>query len=678
MKYSSLKKEKEKILHIPIASGGINLSQLPGNIGDRQLAEGKNIWFSEGKLKTRPGLRGGLDRLLSAKMTSFADDYKVKMTDTEVYHEGECKRIATEEVITSNSHCLCYVYLVGSSGKAASIGYLHFGRLDDSTFYCPENVTFFAGAPHNGGGIFALVKLYNREAPSQVYYAIYESSAHLGEWQPSYGYYIPTVYINGRGNKYEFAKMSGQVSAKSPTTLEALNMLNGNFYAYYTSDGYSNSFRLPFLRIDNSTVTCRIHYNLNSYIEWMVYGGETSKTEIFMGAKVTMNVDREKGTVYFTNESGNDCAIPLMSMYSENNIRIMARKEIAGGFDAVASSTLSKSSGSDIILSGGLETGRIYTAKYDNPLYFPLINDNVVGSANSAVTAIGTAQGKFYLFKATHVYKVEKVEGAEINKTALLPDNGTIFKETGSYKITNLSNKIGCKNGATIDFYENQPIWQADDGNVYILSSSSGKAELLSKEAEPYLKSELSGGETQAVLSGNKYLLSCGRKAAIMDYSNKTPVWYFWEFPPEVEIVGLTAFLEKFFLLCKGSETGVCYTAALQGERDIILEGSIGNETEVSKDIECALKTKSFALSNKGTKKRINRVILDLYASSKIKIGIGSRGAVSKFCLDEAHLLEGSENIVELIPNMYGEDSVYITLESDKGIATGEADIYYL
>ena len=119
----------------------------------------------------------------------------------------------------------------------------------------------------------------------------------------------------------------GLAYTAQPKFLEAQNILTGRFKSYFTSDGQSNAFRLPYSGLANETVMCRIYINLTKYTDWTILSNSTSDTQTFYNSAITMNVDRSKGMIYFTTSDGADYPIPIMSMYHENNICVRAGKQ---------------------------------------------------------------------------------------------------------------------------------------------------------------------------------------------------------------------------------------------------------------------------------------------------------------------------------------------------------------
>ena len=77
-------------------------------------------------------------------------------------------------------------------------------------------------------------------------------------------------------------------------------------------------------------------------------------------------------------------------------------------------------------------------------------------------------------------------------------------------------------------------------------------------------------------------------------------------------------------------------------------------------------------------KKILNTILLSIASEDYVKIYINGK-YFDRINLSgaRADCVCGALNTVKLIPHMYGINSVYITLESDKGFSLGELDISY-
>ena len=417
MKYSCLKLQKGKVLNIPDFNKGIDRSGGSNEKGSLYLSN--NVWVKNGNVVTRPKFSTKDENIIITQLEGGVGRHNFEFTDSIYYHEGEFKRIIYEKFYYDMSGYAVCVYLLNVEGNITNLGYMYFGRLNDTVFFTPENITFYVGKPQNGGGIFALVSLVNEIDYKSREYEIYEINSALDEWERVTNYYIPTVYIYGRGNAYEMASQAINATLSgNPIELETPNLLNGSFYAYFSSDGYSHSFRLPYSNLAKKAVVCRIHESPQKYTEWIISAEEEKDTQTFFGTSVTANVDRTKGIINFTVEAG-FYPIPAIDLYCENNIRFMASLDIPNGKEEVISSTCAVNIGSRIVFSGGIAKNKLFYTKYDNPLYFPRNTGDDIGFSDSEVISLLTAGDRIIAFKNAEVYSITVKNGKSINNTAL-------------------------------------------------------------------------------------------------------------------------------------------------------------------------------------------------------------------------------------------------------------------
>lgn len=672
MKYRFLKKEKEKILQIPSLDGGVNCDKNSSLLAECEIAEGKNVFISEGMLKTRKGIATSLENIIDISNYEGFLSAKYFLSNTAFVKDSKAVQIAYVKIHYDNSNCYLAVFAIDEKGNAESLGAICFGRVDDLTFYQPQSVNFFVGTAQNGGGLFAFVGLKNPYDEAYEY-RLYEIDGDFRGWTNAYNHYVPTVYINGQGNRYAYAENSNQIVTENPKTLEALNILNGAFYAYYSSDGYSDSFRLPYTSLANKSVSARIYYDITTYTDWTVYSDESAVTKSFMGYNVTMNVNREKGIVYFT-VNDEEFSVPMMSKYSANNIRIMAHKDLGEEFEAVASTTLSRVIDSRIIFAGGNKKNRFFYCNFDNPLYFPQLQLNELGDPADAVTGLCKTGSDFFAFKKKEIYKVSLSSEKNLNTTALLTDNESIFKSAAEFKFNCLSNCHGVSSENKITHIANSLIWFEDDGGIYTFSSSNTPV-LLSESAKNYLKENF-GENAFCKAADNNCFIYFNNKIAVMNYEKNAAKFFFWELPQKVNIFGIVNIGEPIFL-CRNTENEIGYTAFFESESDAVITGSFSIPELSLQTVETFIKTKSFSLGGDLRKKRINSAILQLFSKGKLKIVIASRSTETEFYLPKGYFTSETCELVKLIVNLYGVDEFSITIIGESAVTFVGADVYY-
>lgn len=487
MKYNALKRQPVKSLKITDFDGGMDLISPPTSINKNAVAQSLNMWHKNARLQTRPGFKGEIDTVIQNKIASDYAESDYKVTDTVVYLYGEYYRLVISDTLTGNSLHTTNVYLADLYGDIIKMGAMEFRRTNSTDFYAPVNMIFFNGKSVSGGGVFAFVTLQNKYNYEQFLYEVYEVDTGFTEWQRVDEFYIPTVFINGRGNKYQTAKSETGFESPSPMILESQNILNGKFHAYYTSDGYSNSFKLPFNILAEEEVICRIYYTLSEYAEWVIPANNMRATIKFWGKDVSALIDRDKGMIYFQTESS-DFAIPSSNVYPENNIKVTATKEIKGGLGNVVHSTCFVRNNSKLLLSGGADGNTVYTADFENPLYFPKNSCVTIGESSGKITALAVQQGKTVVFKEHEIYTLTVKEGGAINEISLLNDNEKIFRKGNSFTVDTVSKNIGCYNPRTIARCGKRNLWLSCDNAIYALDLSGGsEIENISKKVAPIM-----------------------------------------------------------------------------------------------------------------------------------------------------------------------------------------------
>ena len=676
MKYGFLKNSANKILKIKRLDGGLNGSINPNSINDSQLTGCKNVWFSGGSLKTRPGLSCDVSKAKETRILGYSGTNKYKIYNAGLHINGQYNRVATAEVLTDDYAYYCNVFLINESGDYTSIGRLAFLRITSQVFYIPENIIFYTGKSTTGGGIFAMVMLQNDTDSTDRYYEFYEINREFTEWNRVNDFYIPTLYINGRGNKYEIAKSNNKINIATPKILESPNMLNGRFHSYFTSDGYSNSFRLPFTNLASESIVCRIYYNLVDYVQWQINGNVISDTQNFFNQEITMEVDREKGTVYFYNAQG-DYAIPAMDMYNENNIKITATKEIEGGINKIIHSTCSLQYGSRIMLSGGESGNEIFVANYDTPLYFPQSSAYKVGDGYSEIIDLSLQDGRIIALKQNSIHSLTFKEGKRINDISLLADNDKTFCESDSFSCYEISKQIGCKNRDCTAVLNNNTIFLGNDGRLYALTALNGDnliciSEKIGKRFEDFKYADF------AIAGDNMYLIFKNNSAFVAQFNkNNEWAWYYWEFPQTFKISGGFFSQNLISLLCAGNISELSFIALLNSNNDEFLEYSDDGEIVKSKQkIKSEITTKYFNCPN--LYKKIESIYLSLVSRENICIYVnGKQIANIDLKLNDEEFENCEYKSVKFTPYLSFKSSLYVTISSNSGLALGELEINY-
>lgn len=680
MVFKALKKPEQKVFGIKDFSGGADFSDCRSMLSGKNLSDNLNMIYSNGNITGRPGLYSDSSDVIESHALDYQNIYQYRFIEGKVAVNGNVNDIVGTVRIESDSYYYLYIYFIDCYGNKTNTGSIVFQRYSNDSFYQPQKIVFYNAAPISGGGIFAFVQTEDIYDVKQKSHRMYEISEDLSSWNRITDFYIPTVYINGRGNRYEEAKADLKAFTGQPKVLESMNMLSNRFKSYFTSDGCSSCFRLPFSELSDDSVICRVYSSPTYYTEWVIGANTSSKTEKFYSFDVTLNVDRRKGMIYFT-ANASDYSIPYTQLYHENNICVTAGKITENSFSGGAFCTSCVTAGSGMFFSGGRDGDRIIGVSPKNPLYFPEDCSCVVGEKGDKITAMIYHKNGIYAFKKNALYSVKTKKGEIINSTSLLADNGTVFYKKDTFEIAKISDSIGCGYDTACTVYNGSPIWLGSDLKVYTLDSSS-KIKEISEDVNKAVYNAKGNSYTNgfSAVLGKYYALIFGGKAFIMEYGkDNKPCWYYWDFG-NINILGLVNRDTGTKLFCTGSDGNTFYTAKLYGSNDVDIRHERAEESPTvnSKSIAYSLSTVHFDFGSLCAKKILNSILLSLAAEGCVKIYINGKYFDSiNFSGREANCGLGALNTVKLIPHMYGVNSVYITLESDKSFTLGEIDINY-
>ncbi len=673
MKYTHLKPQPAKCFKLPLLNGGTDAT----GQSDNCLLKVQNLWFKDGRLQTRPGIFAKSENAQTIAKNSDFDEFDYRLHDVIVNYLNSEYRIATVGVNCDDFMYTLYIYFVASEGNVLSAGSLTFLRISSNSFKVPENITFYTGTAQTGGGVFALVSLKNCDNVSEKSYNIYEINSEFTQWERVYDFYIPTVLINGRGNNYETAFLEDSLSLKSPKALESQNLLNGRFHAYYTSDGRSNMFRLPVSDLSADSVVCRINYTPSLYVEWTVSGQSVVDRQSFMGSEIMLEVDREKGTLSFSKD-GAAYAIPVMTYYNENNIKVTASKETINGFAQVVDSACSLTADGRIYLGGGLNGNILMLAKADNPLYFPQKSTVDVGG-KEPITALSIQSKNIIAFKKSECYFVTLRKGDRINEIALLADNDKLFKSDDTFGCELISKTVGCDFKNTVCKIGDKTVWLGQDCEIYALND-------IGFDGVRKLTGVISGNldfeytDSFAVTDGEYYILSDGNTAYALDMSSFShPPVYNWHFATGDSICGGFYRGGRLWFLCYSHNSGIFYIASLSGETDVQMfyaeEAVAGSEIV---KIEGFFETRDYPLSGHNHKNVVESIYLALSGKGRVAVKVNGKTAALvdlRFSTDDYD--KGEYKTVMLRPHLYDTERVKLYISSDSDFAVGDIEIFY-
>lgn len=672
MKYVSLKNKNPSSFAVRGFSGGLDLGCPPCDIADNALCKCLNMRYDRGVLKTREGLLAESGDII-ASVSPFSDGVTFYVTPGYFKIKGKYKKIAVATEIEDDAYYHCNIFFADADGNRTAAGSVTFNRISTEDFYQPVNMLFYSGKPVNGGGIFLLItknNIYNTEEKS---YSIFEISKDCTEWNEVQRFYEPIVYINGRGTRYEEARSTGLAFTGKPTLLEARNMLTDRFKAYFTSDGHSSCFRLPFTGLSSESVLCRVYVKPNEYADWLIQSNESSATRKFFTADITLNVDREKGTVYFTDSSG-DYAVPMMGLYHENNICVTASKQNDEQDSVIFGAVCCDNIGGKTVFGSNIKGAEVFTVSDNNPLYFSSGSSVSLG-VNGSIKSLLSLDGYIFAMCEREIIKLKLTAGSALNSNSLLADNDSVFYGSDKFTVSKFSESFGIRFGRTCRACGENIVWQDEKGNIYRISSKGGEPAVISRGAGAFAAEALSAF---AECAGTKYILLCGGKAVIIDLekSENVPV-LLWDFGG-ITPVGIVCGGEKIRFFAVGSDGNVFYSAGLSGGSDVDFKYGSSAPVRSETKVKSLIETKHFSPGGMSVKKYIESVQLALSSGGRVDVSLnGGREKTLSLSLPDTDLSCGAQSLIEIIPHIGPVREAYITVSSQYGFSISEICFNY-
>lgn len=632
MKYPALKESapaRSRSLTVVGFDYGINYEAGDKASEDCVLAECNNMNYRQDALKTRPGFVVKGDSLISP----LEDDEMVflpfTVTQTVFYKNSRTYNLAY--CCTGyNSRANLRFFLVGFDGNILPAGSIVFNRVDYLNFFVPENVFFTVTGEEGESRVYAFIHRLSR---GESVCEIYRANETFSTWSlAGRDCYVPTVLINGRGERYDEAHSLGEFNYPDPEKLEELNMLTPLYKCFFTSDGLSHRFRLPYGNLDQySDFVCRLYSTPDTYTEWVVPGDYDSCSRTVGGVTVTLFLDRTLGLISFHTQNG-EYHVPVMSGCNLNNISVVSSTFDANHKEAIISSHGAVSLDNRLYFYGNTSKPNcIYCSKIADTLYFPESSKLFIGDGASGVTALRVQNGKLIAFKPGETYKVTtSFRDEKVTRQAVLPDR-TVYVRSDILSAQTIDASIGCSNPSTLRLCGSRLVWLSDDGNVYALATTTyGNTTNIYKVSQPLggkLKEKLTNATNVfAVTSGGEYLLSVDDTVFVMNYrvrgfgysrtyyskddKLKSPAWFIWKLPQNSgiysagNVAGNAIFVSNF-----SSLYFVPFT--LSGACDTVAEMKNGSLELTSTPVTASLKLKNFDFSAPHRLKRLDTVLID-------------------------------------------------------------------
>ena len=641
MRYATMRGQGGVTVTIPKLEGGVNLSDLPTQVEDNQLTAVNNMWWHQGVLRTRPGLRV-LER---HEWNNLEIVSRLKSSDN-------------EEIITRrNDWGLFSVVTIDDQGQMKGIQPF---TLDGNT-----------SADHT-----LSVKVGNGKYLTYVDNGdVYKDGSKVYTYEPK----ISVSHLEENG-------------AATSVSFEGANLLNDRFSCSFTSNGGITSYQLPkisrqriFVEVQLFNFSTKKLRTLTAIVDPGAEGDETTNWEQDGIAEYEMYETRPANMQSLEPWDFNNATLHVtvnwktryLSMYfsasytvgvatfmslpfvTSNNITVTAslersadeRAEIAKMTKAVwfGGAREGLDGGTRLFVAGHPgKPNLVRWSDVNNPLYFPENNYFYVGDATQRITGFGKQGNQLIIFKEREIYCTQYVEGNTVTADNLVSGAVTdITVMTAQFPLMPIHTTIGCDCPESVRLVNNRLVWATSDAHVYMLTGTNQFSEQNVRDITALIHRDLSkqdiGGAMAAEYKGHYmlvlpngriYVLDVGNSAfqsyahyASEKKANRALPWYIWEICSNGERVrSVISCGEKIALYLYDEETDI--------ETAITFDG----DTDEGEPIPCSFTTKLFDFGCGDVKKAITHLYLGVADSPTNTVRVSY--ITDAYTAEDAYIIE--------------------------------------
>ena len=654
---------------VPKFSGGVNLKEDIAYIKENQLADCTNMWFKDGALKTRPGIK----QINTVSQTKIGTSLKTDNINT-VSLDGESYTLECEKHISPKgmSQTGYYIDLKLCSKKDV----INVGRIEIDV---PELDDFNAIPIVYKSDIYVYLRHYNCiDERYENFICVFKRTDDKTYSGPDYiapkDMYAPLILTNCWGC-YKASGSLKTLLSKGATQVEGFNLL-GNYY------------RMEFSLYDNSEIAYRTFpgdengniFDTLSYMEYSLpYTNKETPGEISLEyfdkegnvhkhsvvvPSLEPTVEQTVGTdglylhAYFKGDIVHislnkqkdflsvDADQISIDEYVHNNMTVTAPckntdqnvKKVMGMTQAIwyGNASLGVMGGSRLFLCGNTdenEKSLVVWSDFENPLYFSESNYAYVGDKGQKTTCFGRQGASLIVFKEHQIYSCDYSTGSVSADEIIDQSAIDLSSLIASFTFKLIHSKIGCDCPDTIQLCFNKLLWATSEGKVYNLTERNQYSErnvvAVSGAVEKRLRKENMLSAYSADWNGY-YLLFVGNKVYAMDYNSyeymgistyslkrsveSLPAWFLWQLPYKVEAV-------------YGGDENMLMAFIKQTDQEnaLIVRGYFDLETGVDCISEqfgiiSKMKTALFSLNSFERLKRITKVHLNMQSKQNINV----------------------------------------------------------
>ena len=735
MKYPSIGASSFYRFSIPKLDGGVNTHDAVSQIEDNQLSDCKNMWFHDGALQTRPGLRWleGTEKAMEENDGTpqlYGGTYDV--TDSML---GLCRKfLEVADVSYPGSSFtavrqICTLHIVSYDGEEQYKTPVSHGAFEQRLAFFVESGAGRWDGVIPGGAMAFFRRPYSETTEPHDSYVAAETAA--GWTDVSNEIYIPHVLING------YPAQSGDPTASaSGYSGEGFNMLTPKFKCTFTTDGKGDLFRLPVTGLDDSEVTIT-YIARGQTLEYSIPKGATESNE---AGGYYFRLSRQAGTLYAADASNKPYAVALPDEGLKENVTITAAKTTEGSEDTIFGMTFcvwyggggGLASGTRLFISGNPDKpGLVHWSDVNKPLYFPENNYAYVGNPGLPITGFGKQGEKLVIFKEHEIYYTTYNAGTVTTDAVMNGEVVDIAANAAVFPIVQLHPSIGCDCPDTLQLCDNRLIWATSEGNAYCLSTTNALTEttvhLLSRNVERWLTDEGLTGYWPTAYAfdfAGHYILSVGKQWFALNYADSQFLyqaaytggkkdgdrlkWFRWEHPEDIEgenlitgthykiskgVLRTIAAGTKAIALCSdwamtsGNENGMRmrYLADLSGSTDQFLYPENRYQGVVSHEIPCLFQTKLFDMGYPEQEKTVQQVYITASNRSQrtaVVTWLSSRGTTTDpYRMEQRETAEADSplymSVNRFTPLLPRVTHFGLRLESAGGISVGDIAVKY-
>ena len=523
-------------LTIPELSGGVNLRDGISLINDNQLTECKNVWYRDGMLKTRPGVK--YNRNPEFLKDIYFEDIPLKNIYANPKNYRVIGGVTYFLVCLQSSSSLEFRYYRGD-GKAEEdtvLSYLEVGgiytdELPPGDFTC--NIFQY------GNDIYCFCSgYYEKQTVPYYIYKISEIGTDTAKaaWSISrvgvdegVEPYVPTVAMNATALPGEAAiTMDPQLAAigfKDANFIEGLNLLGNKMKLFYSTVNSELLEVNPFFEEGSEMFNVPYHVMIYAipHITKFVGESEVSATITYSDGRVakhkvaiSVNIEETKYEFYETSTNSIDGKEMRITINTEEEYGFIsfldntdftdgrayvtdAEKNMYNNMEVIAPCSNSRENHEKILnmefnewygggsegLYGGIhlfmagnkgdEKSLVCWSDFNKPLYFSENNYAYVGDKSQAVTAFGKQGESLMIFKEREIYATQY---STLNDSISADDviNQAVVDVAANevaFPMAQVHGFIGCDCPKTVQLCRNRLVWAHSDGKVYTLVSAN-------------------------------------------------------------------------------------------------------------------------------------------------------------------------------------------------------------